>query len=139
MRTKVSTTLLFLGLFGLAGPATAQLPFDVTREDLASVETGDIVWTGLRDFVGGVDGELEYRREEVSEGECRAVVLTAARRLRILYATEHGEQPVTLRLAARCGARYEARLSYDGLVAFLELRDPAGGTIVYRGRHRGLP
>lgn len=144
MRAKVATTLFAVALFGLAlfgsvSAATAQLPFDVTGEDLASIEAGAMAWTELRDFVGGVDGELEYRREEVGQGECRAVAVAGTRRLRRLYTTEHGEPPLTLRLAVRCGARYEARLTYDGLVALLEIRGSARGDIVYRGRHRGLP
>jgi hypothetical protein len=123
----------------LGDPAAAQLPFEISLEDLQAVDTTAMRWTDVRSHIGGVEGEFSYRDPEVTEGECKAVVFLGGLRLRNLYRRERQEEPVTLRLTARCGAAYRASLDYDGVVARLEVRDVATGEIVYQGRKRAFP
>ncbi len=138
-RSIRAAALAAVGALSLSNPATAQLPFDITQDDLQAVDTTALHWTSVQTYVGGVDGELRYRDPEVAEGECRAVALLGLLRLRNHYRRERGEAPVAIRLALRCAATYLGNLRYDGVVVQLELRDAATGELVYRGRRRGLP
>lgn len=119
--------------------AEAQLPFDLTREDVAEADTAAMRWSRLATFVGGAEGSLRYLDEEVSEGECRAVAYLAFLRLRNYYTQRREEAPVALRLGFRCGVPYRGTIEYDGIAVRLELRDHASGRILYRGSIRGPP
>ncbi len=120
-------------------PAAAQLPFDITPEDVSAIDTTLVQWTGLRTWVGGVEGELRYGASEVAEGECKALALLGLVKLRNYYQRQREESPVTLRLTLRCGTAYRGSLAYDGVVVRLDLYDRTTGARVYQGRHRGLP
>jgi hypothetical protein len=135
IKTATVTALIALCL---SEPAAAQLPFDITQEDLQAVDTTAMRWSNVRTHTGGVEGELSYRGLEVSDGECRAAALLGGIRLRNLYRRENQKEPVTLQLTVRCPT-YRAVLEYDGVVARLELRDVATGDLVYQGRRRGFP
>lgn len=145
---RVEYRLLFVGLIvgllasGAFGPVRAQTgtawPFQVTAEDLALVQTDSVRWLAVRSFVGGMEGRVAYLRREPAPGECRAVALLAAGRLRNRYQTDRETPPVRLQLDFRCGERYEGTLRYDGVNVHLEQREPGKPGFVYRGRARGL-
>ncbi len=119
--------------------ATAQLPFDVTQADLASVDSAAFQWQKLSASVGGVEGELHYVVEEASDGVCRAVAVLGMIQLRNHYMKGAGERPVSLRMQLICGMTLRGHVAYDGLTTRLELRDRSTGELVYRERIRGLP
>ncbi len=125
----------------MASPSTAsaQLPFDITTEDLVQVDTAGLRWLGLRTYVGGAEGSLAYGSGKVELEVCRAAAVVGIVRMRIHYREIRGGEPVTLRLAVRCGPSYRASLEYDGVMLRLEMRDLARGELVYQGRRRGLP
>ncbi len=130
---------LVLATLAVPARASAQLPFDLTREDFEAADTSALRWVRLSTFVGGAEGELRYLAEEVEEGECKAVAYLGLLQLRNYYARREGEAPVSLRMSLRCGARYEADVRYDGIAVRLELRDRATRQVVYRGSKRGPP
>ncbi len=119
--------------------AAAQLPFDLTAEDLLQVDTAGLSWQGLRTYVGGAEGSLAYGSGEVELGVCRAVAVIGIVRMRAHYRSLRDREPVTLRLAVRCGASHRATLEFDGVTLRLEVRDSSRGDLVYQGRRRGLP
>ncbi len=125
----------------LASPSqtAAQLPFDLTAEDLLQVDTVELRWVGLRTYVGGAEGSLAYDAPTIELGLCRAVAVVGLARMRVHYRNERGTEPVTLRLAVRCGLSYRASLEYDGVMLRLEVRHRSSGELVYQGRRRGLP
>ncbi|HSG81832.1 MAG TPA: hypothetical protein VLC48_06270 [Gemmatimonadota bacterium] len=119
--------------------SAAQLPFAVTQNDLASVDTTAFHWRGLAANVGGVEGELRYAVASPPVGECRAVATLGMFRLRNYYMKSAGERPVTLKLQLRCGDAYRGRVDYDGVNTSLELTNHTSGALLYRGSIRGLP
>ncbi len=134
----------FIGISVSAVPAFAQdaardLPFDVTRGALVSLDTTLIQWTELRLHVGGVEGELFYRPIDVTAEECRAAALLGMVRLRNLYRQRNGKLPVVLRMGLLCGRAFRGALDYDGLNTRLRILDIESGDIVYEGREAGLP
>jgi hypothetical protein len=133
--------LVLIATVPALSPATAraQLPFEVTRSDLAKVDTLQLRWPSLRASVGGVSGALQYAVEDPEEAECRAVAVLGMLRLRNHYLMQYGERPVTLKLQLRCGPVYHGRVEYDGINTRFELREGPIGRVVYRGQVRGLP
>lgn len=133
-------TLVLVAAAALWNPtrATAQLPFDLTEEDLRGVEAAGPHFTSVRTYVGGAEAELRYSAEEATAGECRAAALLGTLRLRRRYQDQRGEAPVSLRMAFRCGTAYRGEVVFDGLVVRLELRDGSSGSLIYRGRWRGF-
>ncbi len=119
--------------------AAAQLPFDLTQENLLSVDTTVLRWAAVRTYVGGAEASLVYGEGAVDPGVCRAVAALAVGRLRSHYRRLRESEPVSLHLAVRCGRSHRASLQYDGVMARLEVRDASTGHLVYRGRRRGLP
>ncbi len=119
--------------------STDELPFELTREDVRSVDTSAIRWTTLRTFVGGAEAEFLYENREVTPEECRAAALIGAARLRTHYRVERQDEPVSLRMGFQCGMIYTGVLRYDGVNSHLEVREVASGELIYRGRQRGLP
>jgi hypothetical protein len=135
----LTAAIAALSAIGLPARAAAQLPFDLTQDDLSAVDTTAIRWTNFSTYVGGVEGDLRYTGDEATPGECKAVALLGAVRLRNFYRREQQDDPVTMRLGYRCGALYEGSLRYDGVVVRLELRDRSTGELLYQGRRRGPP
>lgn len=144
----ISLRLLTLILVGLLSPApgpaqtASELPFDLTERDIAQLDPSAISWSKERTFVGGVEGELHYDRNNphlAESAECRAAALVGLLRLRNLYVRERDETPVSIHLGFRCRSVYGGTLTYDGVVMRLELRDHTSGRLIYQGRARGLP
>ena len=119
--------------------SVAQLPFNVTQAELATVDTLAMQWQKLATSIGGVEGELHYLVEEGSDGECRAVGVLGMLRLRNYYMSKVEERPVTLRLQLLCGPTIRGHVNYDGVTTTFELRDRETGELLYRERIRGLP
>ncbi|MEE9156283.1 MAG: hypothetical protein V3U38_06510 [Gemmatimonadota bacterium] len=130
-------------LISCAVPASAQtrstLPFDVSREALAQVDTSALQWTTLRTFTGGVEGSLYYHPGGVTPEQCKAVVVIGMVRMRNLYLQEIEEAPVVLRMDFRCAAAFFGTLRYDGVNTHLQIKDATSGEILYKGRELGLP
>ncbi len=139
-RTYMRATLFAaLAMVLAAGETSAQLPFDVTQDDLLAVDSTAFRWTALRASVGAVEGELSYVVEEVMPEVCRAVALYGMLRLRNYYMREEGGVPVSMRMNTRCGPDYVGVLEYDGVYVHLKLLDRRTNDLVYQGRYRGLP
>ncbi len=145
-QTRVEVRLRGLGAFlavvtALASPSStaAQLPFDLTPEDLLQADTAGLRWVGLRTYVGGAEGSLAYDAQTVELALCRAVAVVGLARMRVHYRAVRESEPVTLRLAVRCGLSYRAGLEYDGVMLRLEVRELTSGELVYQARRRGLP
>ncbi|NIR46021.1 MAG: hypothetical protein GWN99_16465 [Gemmatimonadetes bacterium] len=138
LRLKALALIAPILLFEPAA-ARAQLPFDVTQDDLAAVDTARFSWPSLGTSMGGPSGELDYLVEVSSEAECRAVGLLGMLRLRNYYMKRFDKRPVVLNLRVRCGPRYRGHIEYDGITTSFELREGPGGRVVYQGRVRGLP
>ncbi len=130
-------------LISCAVPASAQtrstLPFDVSREALARVDTSALQWTTLRTFTGGVEGSLYYHPGGVTPEQCKAVVVIGMVRMRNLYLQEIEEAPVVLRMDFRCAAAFLGTLRYDGVNTHLQIKDANSSEILYKGREPGLP
>lgn len=142
MGVRLRAVLVFLAIATVpASPSTtaAQLPFDITATDLIQVDTAALRWLGIRTYVGGAEGSLAYGSGKVEPGVCRAAAIVGVARLRAHYRELRGGEPVTLRLAVRCGDSYRASMEYDGVILRLEVRDLSRGERVYQGRRRGLP
>lgn len=138
-RTFVGLTIALSGVLQSPIEALAQLPFDLTEQDVVAVDSSAIRWADVKTYMGGAEAQLHYEVEEPLEGECRAAALMGLLRLRDHYVGKTEESPVTLRLAFRCGAAYRGNVEYDGLIVRVEQRDLSGGQLVYQGRRRGLP
>ena len=138
-RRFVQLACLVLTVCGLPGLAAAQLPFEITVDDLLAVDSTAVRWTSLQTYVGGVRGELSYHDRDTSDGECKAVAVLAAANLLDRYEREHGDEPASIRVNFRCGTSYNGMIDYDGVIVRLDLWDAASGLLVYRGRKRGLP
>ena len=133
-------TLVFLLISAPAAWAQQrELPFDVSRQALVSLDTLLISWTAVDSHPGGVEGDIFYQPESVTAGECRALALIGLVRLRNLYAQRSSTLPVSMRLSVLCAGRYRGSLEYDGVNTRLEIRESDSGAITYSGREPGLP
>lgn len=142
MEARLRVRVAFLAIMtALASPswAAAQLPFELTAEDLQRVDTSELRWVGLRTYVGGAEGSLVLDAQKVELRVCRAAAVVGLARMRVHYLEAREREPVTLRLAVRCGLSYRASLEYDGVILRLEVRDLSSAELVYQGRSRGLP
>ncbi len=130
-----------------ATPAAAQsvgpseeLPFGLSANDVARVQTAAMSWTAMRTYVGGIEADMSYAPpDEITAGECRAVAFVGLLRMRDHYMKSRDALPIAMRLNLQCGSSYRAGLGYDGLNVKLRLTDSASGRILYQGRWRGIP
>lgn len=121
------------------GRASAQLPFDITRDDLLAVDPGSLVWTRLTTHVGGIEGEARYNRAPTSLAVCKAAAIMAGVRMQRQYVRSNGEEPISLQLHLVCAGEIRGVLRYDGLALRLEMVDVRNGTLLYQGRANGFP
>ncbi len=141
MGVRLRAVFVFLAVATVpASPSTtaAQLPFDIKATDLIQVDTAALRWLGIRTYVGGAEGSLVYSSGKVELEVCRAAAVVGVARIRVHHRELRGSEPVTLRLAVRCGDSYRASMEYDGVILRLEVRDLSRGELVYQGRRRGL-
>lgn len=114
-------------------------PFEIGSEDMLRVDLTAIEWSEVRTFVGGTSAEVRYRVEEPTEGECRAVGLITAARLRARFLQQTETEPVTLRVDFTCSTAYRGALRFDGVNTYMEVRDGPTRQLLYRERRRGPP
>lgn len=140
-RTSIITLCapLVAVLIGAPTRAAAQLPFELTGDDLATVDTSAIVWTRLTTHIGGLEGNVRYQKQEPALEECKAVALLTGVRMQRQYVRKHEEEPVSLRLDLVCGDDVSGLLRYDGLMLSLVIREEITGAVLYDGRRRGFP
>lgn len=116
-----------------------ELPFEVTRADLLTVDTAAIRWRTLRTYVGGVEAEFVYVDTDVDGLECRAAAVIAMARVRNRYKRDQGSEPLALKMDFHCGTLYRGAVRYDGMTTSLEIVDRSNGDRLYAARMRGLP
>ncbi len=142
MKARAWGFFAFLAVAALLAAPTrvaAQLPFDLSTEEVLSVDTTALRWLSVRTYLGGAEASLAYGDGAVDPGVCRAVTAVGVVRLRSHYRRLRESEPVSLHLAVRCGRSHSASLRYDGVMVRLEVRDAGTGRLVYQGRRRGLP